>query len=486
MRDTLNFYVNGSRHEIGDSRAIWTLAEFLRQEQRLVGTKIVCAEGDCGSCTVLVGQLDAESGRLVYQTVDSCIAFLYQLDRCHVVTVEGLKLNGALSPVQDAMVRCHGSQCGFCTPGFVVALHGLLEEQNGDTCRLEEDRLRYGLSGNLCRCTGYVQILDAAKAVDPAKVARIAELADQRAMLAEFKKLRKTSVLIEAARDGAEMLIAVPRTLQEAIAFRAAHPEAKIVCGATDVGVQRNLGRIDPVSVLYLGAIEALRRIEVDGERMVLGAGATWARIERAVEQVVPEYWQVLARFGSPQIRHLATIGGNFANASPIADSLPFHYVMESQVELAGPAGTRQVPIADFYQGYKRLDLAADELIAAIHTPLPAADESLKLYKVTKRRDMDISTVTAGIRFRQHGGNVHEPRFAVGGVAATVVRLPKAEAYAAGQPFTEATFRRAGQIARGEIRPISDVRGGAAYRLQLVENLFVKAFHELSLEPLAA
>jgi len=486
MRNRLLFYVNGRRHEVEDSRATWTLAEFLRQQERLVGTKIVCAEGDCGSCSVLVGRRAAAGGQLVYHTIDSCIALLFQLDLCHVVTVEGLRRSGALSPVQDAMIRCHGSQCGFCTPGFVVALHGLLEEQAGNGCRLTEPQLRTGLSGNLCRCTGYVQILEAGKSVDPARVARLADMFDEREMLAAFAALTREPVRVAARHDGVQTLVCLPRTIAQAVAFRAAHPEAKIVNGATDVGVQRNLGRIDPARFLYLGAVEELRQIELSDDALTLGGGAAWSEIERTVERVLPEYWRIVTRFGSPQIRRLATIGGNFANASPIADSLPFHYVMESQIELAGPRGRRCVPIAEFYRGYKQLDLAADELITRIHTPLPAPGYALKLYKVTKRRDMDISTVTAGIRFRPVDGMLQEVRFAVGGVGPTVVRLPRAEAYAAGRPLDASTFRKIGQIARGEIRPLADVRGGIPYRRKLVENLFVKAFHELSLEPLAA
>ena len=482
MRDHLVLFVNGKRHVVAGSRAALTLSEFLRGDLSLVGTKIVCSEGDCGACSVLVGRPSSGGDHLEYRTIDACIAFLYQLDGCHVVTVEGLKRSGVLSPVQQTMVDQHGSQCGFCTPGFVVAMHGMLENRagNGDAARLTEAELRHGLSGNLCRCTCYVQILEAGAAINATGTSPLRDTYPEADMLAEFARLADQSVLTEWHDGRSERRVCVPRTIDEAVQFKSRHPDAKVVCGATDVGVQRNHRRIDPEAILCLNVVAELDYVSEDDGQLVIGAGATWSRIERFVEHRVPEYHQILTRFGSPQIRNVGTLGGNLANASPIADSLPFHYVADSELELVSVRGTRRVAVTDFYQGYKQLAMEADELIVAVHTPLPADDEMLKLYKVSKRRDMDISTVTAAVLLRLDGETIARARLALGGVGPTVVRLPKVERLLAGRPFTADTMRQAGRTARGEITPISDVRASAEYRLQLAENLLAKSYYDLS------
>lgn len=480
MREYLLLYLNGQRHEIHDGWATATLSDWLREHQRMVGTKVVCAEGDCGACSVLVGKLDA-SGKLVYRAIDSCIAFLFQLDCCHVVSVEGLKLNGTLSPVQQAMVDCHGSQCGFCTPGFVTTMHGMLEPNGDDTKHpLTEEGLRYGLSGNLCRCTGYRQIIDAGLAIDPAKVARISELYDETKMLQEFTKLGgdHLSILNESADQNFRVLL--PRTLEQAAEFKNDFPRARLVTGATDVGVQRNHGRIQLDQVISLAGVRDFDQIKIDEDELIIGAGATWRQVENAVETVLPEFWAILTRFGSPQIRNFATIGGNLANASPIADCLPLLYATDAEIQLTSTHGNRLVRAGDFYLGYKQLDMQPDELISAVRLPLPKEDEALKLYKVSKRRDMDISTVTAAIWLKLVGEQIEAARIALGGVGPVVLRCPKAEQSLIGQPFSAAAMRKAGQLARTEISPISDVRSGAPYRLLLAENLVARTWADLS------
>jgi xanthine dehydrogenase small subunit len=478
MRDHLVFFVNGKRHEVRGERVLESLSDWLRNELRLVGSKVFCAEGDCGACSVLVGRLHHAGDRLEYRAIDSCIAFLYQLDATHVVTVEGLKRNGALSPVQQAMVDCHGSQCGFCTPGFVVALHGLIEQGcDQGAAALDDAGLRYGLSGNLCRCTGYAQILEAGRSIDPTRVARIAELYSEGPIVAELGALRRDSVSVGSETD--EPLAMLPTTLDEALALRAKHAGAKLVAGATDVGVQKNHGKIDPRSVLWLGRVAGLDRVEaIPSGMLTLGACATWQQVELAAIEYLPAWWEVLSRFGSPQIREMGTVGGNMANASPIADSLPTLYALGSTVVVASARGERRVPIDKFYLGYKKLDLAADELIIGVEILLPEPGEQLQVEKVSKRRDMDISTVTSALWWRLADDvTIAEARFAIGGVGPTVVRCRDAEDYVVGREASKETFAAAGRLARSEVKPITDVRGEAAYRLQLVENLFLKAWH---------
>lgn len=511
MRDHLVFYLNGQRRTAEGSDGLATVTDHLRDTLRQVGTKVVCAEGDCGACSVLVGRPSGDGRSLTYRTIDACIAFVYQLDRTHLVTVEGLKHDDhALTPVQAAMVEGHGSQCGFCTPGFVVTMHGLFEpggcdpgdgpggceqrpvggdhESNGrapgdrEAARLNDHQLRRGLSGNLCRCTGYQQIIDAGKAIDPATVARMNERYPASPMLEDFAALGDASVLIEADIHGQRRQVFLPADLREAVAFRGEHPGCVVSAGTTDLGVQHNHGRPAPDVLLSLTHAADLGRVAIEDGVLITGSAATWSRIEHAVRDAVPEYHRILTRFGSPQVRNAGTLGGNLANASPIADSIPFHLVMDAELDLASPRGTRAVKLNDFYLGYKQLDLKDDELLVAVRTPMPAEGQRLKLYKVSKRRDMDISTFTAAVLLTldEPGDTIVEAKIAYGGVAATVLRLPKTEAFLEGQPFTEDTMREAGRIARTEIAPLSDVRGSADFRLQLAENILVKAYHDLT------
>ena len=480
-RDHLLIYINGQRYDVSGADAFLTLSDFLRLRLGQVGTKIVCSEGDCGACSVLVGRAgtDAETqGRIIYRTIDSCIQFMYQLDRTHVVSVEGLKRNGLLSPVQDAMVRCHGSQCGFCTPGFVMTMAGLLEDEETERKEaLTPDELRCGLTGNLCRCTGYVQIIEAGCAVDPGKTARVSELYPDQPILDVFDSHTADSVVI---KDNADRTIALPGNLDAAVAFKSAHPGCTVVAGATDIGVQHNKGKIAPSNILCLANVREMKGIELDSETLAVGAATPWTQVERTIKDAVPQLHDVLTVFGSPQIRNAGTIGGNIANASPIADSVPFLFVTGAELELAGPKGTRRVNINDFYHGYKKFDLREDELIAQVHVPLPTEAQTLRLYKVSRRRDLDISTFTAAvlIELDKADDTIKNIRIAYGGVGPVVLRLPKTEAFLTGKPFEESVMREAGKLARSEVTPITDVRGSAAFRLQLAENILSRFYFD--------
>ena len=473
MRDFVNVYINGIHHKIEGGNAFLSLSDFLRLRLRLVGTKIVCSEGDCGSCSVLIGRSDGD--RLHYRVIDSCIQFMYQLDNTHIVSIEGLRYDGKLNPVQQAMVDCHGSQCGFCTPGFIVALHGLFESDNGRRDEgLGEPEMRRALTGNLCRCTGYVQIYEAGESIDPRQVRSMKELYPEAEMLASFAEHCSKSVMIKSK----EKSVQLPATLAEAIKFKSKNNDAKVVTGATDIGVQTNKGNIAPANILGLNNISGCDTVEIADGKLICGANATWTQIENKIKDVVPEFYKILQLFGSPQIRNAGVIGGNIINASPIADSLPFLFVTESKLELTGTNGSRTVGINDFYTGYKQFDLQPDELLTKIITPLPAPDEILKLYKVSRRRDLDISTFTGAILMKRNDDQIEWARIAYGGCGPVVYRLVKTEEFLAGKDFSEETMRKAGRLARTEISPISDVRGSADFRFQLAENIPLKLYFE--------
>ena len=469
MRDHVLLYINGVRHRVAGRAAFQTLSRFLREDLRATGTKVVCEEGDCGACTVLVGRPHpAGDGALRYLPINSCIQYLFQLDLSHVVTVEGLAREGELSPVQDAMVRCHGAQCGYCTPGFVTAMTALYETRQP----VDDAAVRCALTGNLCRCTGYDSIIKAALEVDARAIPTLSDRYPAAEMLQEFERHARETVRIDE--------FCKPASLEEAVRFKGEHPQCVIVQGATDVGVWRNKRGFAAPALLSLAAIDGLDAIQLDGDALRVGGRVSLAQFEEAVRTLVPQLAAVMDRFGSPQIKNAGTLAGNIANASPIADTLPFLYVAGATLTLAGANGTRAVPIREFYRGYKTLDLAADEIITRIDIPLPRDGERLRLYKISKRSHLDISTFTAAIALTRTDGRVDSARIAYGGVGPMVLRLPKTEEFLSGKPFARETFVRAGEIARDEITPISDVRGSREFRLQLAGNILQRFFAEES------
>jgi xanthine dehydrogenase small subunit len=455
MRNQIVFHVNGHEHRVGGQAAFAMLSSYLRYDLGATGTKIVCEEGDCGACTVLVRRSANED----FRPVNSCIQSLLQMDGASIVTVEGLKADGQLNAVQEAMVACHGAQCGFCTPGFVVAMSAMFESHD----HVDECAVRDALTGNLCRCTGYEPIIKAALAVE----------------CSSMPKLRERYPDLPDAGDAVRIeSFFAPTTIEEAVRFKADHPGCTIVQGGTDVGVWVNKRNFRAPAILSLSKIAGLDRIGMDGPDIVIGAAVTLTELEAFVADRVPELARILGVFGSPQIKNAGTLAGNIANGSPIADTIPYLFLAGASIELTGTNGTRQVPIEKFYRGYKTFDLMPDEIITRIVIP-PTGTDLVKLYKVSRRKDLDISAFTGAIRLRMDGDRIAEARVVYGGVAPVVVRLTRTEAYLTSQSASLETFEQAGQIARSEITPISDVRGSKDYRLQLAENILPKCWFDL-------
>lgn len=495
MRQSLQMFINGRLTVIQGEHAFWPLSRFLREHRRLVGTKIVCAEGDCGACSVLVGRHNNHSGdddsTLSYQTIDSCIVFMHQLDRTHVITVEGISAaDGELSAVQKAMVDGHGSQCGFCTPGFVVAMHGAHEdriqcENPSSLPEMETEDLKIELSGNLCRCTGYVQILAAARRIEATTLGGMNGRYPPAEMIRHFQSLGDDPVTIQC--DGQDEndpsrshRVLVARTTQQAVHFRAEHPACRVVSGATDVGVQHNHGHAIGQVLLGIADTEELSRITVTDDSVRFGAAATWREVLKTVEKTFPWFDSILLRFGSPQIRNIGSIGGNLANGSPIADSIPFLMSAAAKIELTSIDGVRSVAMDEFYTDYKKTVMRENELITAVVVPRVAPEDDLRLYKVSRRRDMDISTLTAGIFLRRDGDRIVHSRIAMGGVGPVVIRCRSAEEFLRDQPFNLQTITAAGDYVRRDISAITDVRGTKAFRDVLAGNVLIKCFHDLN------
>jgi xanthine dehydrogenase small subunit len=468
MRDHIVFAINGREHRVDGGEIFTTLANWLRyvgpaSAGPLTGTKIVCEEGDCGACTVLIRRAKSEE----FVPVNSCILALCQLDGASIVTVEGLRMNA----VQQSMVNHHGAQCGYCTPGFVVAMCGMFE-----TCdRLTEKQVRDGLTGNLCRCTGYEPIIKAALAVDGKSM----------------PKLRDVYPNVPNANDAVRIdNFFAPTTIEDAAGFKSENPGCTILQGGTDVGVWVNKRAFKAPAMLFLGKIKTLNEIGVGAgvpagpaggtpaaTQIAVGANVSLAAFEEFIRDRIPELYRILNIFGSPQIKYAGTLAGNIANGSPIGDTLPYLFVADAQIELTGVNGARIVPINAFYRGYKQFDLHPDEIITRVFVPV--VDDTVKLYKVSRRKDLDISAFTAAIRLRMNG-RIEDARIAYGGVAPTVIRLPKTESFLKGKAPSLDIFESAGELARSEIKPISDVRGSADYRLQLAENIMVKFWYDAS------
>lgn len=463
MRDHVVFFLNGQAQHVAGRQVLATLSEHLRWQLGLCGTKVVCAEGDCGACTVLVGRSDGQAIR--YLPVDSCIQFVFQVDGAHVVTVEGLASNTGLHPIQHAMCDHHGSQCGYCTPGFVMALAGWAA--NGASLA----NIPTALTGNLCRCTGYLPILGAARDISSTK--KQLDLGQWNHLQEQLNRLGQESLLIKT--DG--RTVYAPTQLADAFKFKAAHPDAVIIAGSTELGVLRNKKDYQPSTFLCLSRIAELSRV-AEADSLSIGANVTWSQLEPVARRRMPQFQRVIERFGAPQIRHVATVVGNVAHGSPIADSLPFFFVMEAVIEIASVDGLRQRCIDGFYSGYKQKDLQQHEIITRIVVPWPDREDRLRLYKVSRRIDLDIATFCAAIRITMAGDTIANARIAFGGVAPTVVRLPQTEQFLIGQECTEEVFLAAGRIARNEVTPIGDVRGAAAYRLQLCENVLMQFYFD--------
>jgi len=497
MRDYILLYINGREHRLKGAQAFLPLSDYLRADLALCGTKVVCAEGDCGACSVMLGRCLSDetpthtkgNKKLSYVPVNSCIQFIYQLDLAHIVTVEGLKLGAALNPVQQSMVDCNGAQCGYCTPGFIVALCGAANQvcqsvKAGSNTTLSEKQVKDSLTGNLCRCTGYEGIIKAGMDFDIGAFQPFSTLYDETPIIASFEHLRSQSVLIED--EGRKVFL--PASLEDATRFlkKGAEQNQKIsiVAGGTDLSVNINKRGLRPANIVSLCNLKGLDQIEEsydDGHKKVtIGARVTLSRLERYFEKVVPQFYRVLWVYGSPQIRQAGTLAGNIANGSPIADSLPFLFAMNADVELTGLNGSRIMPIQSFYTGYKKLAMEASEIISRIIVPLPKEGEILRLYKISKRQHLDISSFTAAIVIKVKHEKIDYARVILGGVGPVVLRLNNVEEYLVGKANKIETYRGAGQLARQSIVPIDDVRGAGEFRLQLAENIFQKFFYEMS------
>jgi xanthine dehydrogenase small subunit len=476
----IRFFHRGAVVEIDASATTRTVLDWLREDARCTGTKEGCNEGDCGACTVVVAELapaDAAPspdtvGGLRLRSANACIQFLPTLDGKALFTVEDLATAEGPHPVQRAMVECHGSQCGFCTPGFVMSLWATYQHYGAQGTRPSRQALADELSGNLCRCTGYRPILDAGERMFdlPAMPLETAPV------VAALESLRTSETFRHVDASGAELV--APRTLDAFAAARLANPEARILGGSTDIGLWVNKMFRPLPSLLYIGAVDELKRVERRGELLSIGAAATLEDAWRALVARWPTLTDVWLRFAGVPLRHAGTMGGNVANGSPIGDSAPVLMALDATLVLRRGDAVRRLPLADFYTGYMTSHLAAGEFVQSIEVPL-GSQAAVRAYKISKRFDCDISAVCAGLAIElDAGGTVIAARFAFGGMAATVKRAANTEAALVGKTWDEAALIAAQAALATDFAPLTDMRASAAYRLQVAQNLLRRLWLE--------
>lgn len=478
-RTTLRFLLGDKICEIAACDPTLTVLDWLRLDQRRTGTKEGCNEGDCGACTVVVGRLD--NGSVRYEAINACIRFLPTLDGCQLLTIEHLRQpDGALHPVQQALVDHHGSQCGFCTPGIVMSLLALwLNEDNPSIDRIEE-----ALAGNLCRCTGYQPIINATLSVfgagDRAQDRAINQadsIANQLAALAGDETL----VLGTGSRQ-----FHAPATIDALASLYAANPDATLVAGATDVGLWVTKGMMQPKTVIYLGRINALKMVHPTDAALHVGAMASHIAIRKALAGISPQLDELMRRFGGEQVRNAGTIGGNIANGSPIGDLPPALIALDALLVLRHGDARRELPVADFFLDYRKQDRRPGEFVETVIIPRLPAGSLFHISKISKRFDEDISALCAAFRLqRDDDGLITDARLAFGGMAGTPKRAAGAERVLIGRPWEAASVSAAIAALKHDFTPLSDMRASSRYRMTVAGNLLRRFLAETT-EPAVA
>ncbi|WP_336273840.1 xanthine dehydrogenase small subunit [Vreelandella indica] len=470
---TIAFLLNGAPHqcEVSPNTSILTL---LREHLALTGTKEGCASGDCGACTVAIGEQNADTH--TFTSANACITPAHQLQGRHLVTVEGLAKEGHLHPAQKAMIECHGSQCGFCTPGIIMSLFTLHNDLNQRPAPLTPERLEATLGGNLCRCTGYRPIRDAAL--------RMNDIPYEPPQWHDA--VLSTSEVDAEITDpaGKAPFFAQPSSLAALTQLRQAAPQARLVAGGTDLWLEstQRLASLDQlIDVSRVSELLTVEATTFEGQPgWWIGAGVTYTQLEPLFEAHFPAFAHLLHRLGSQQIRNRGTLGGNIANASPIGDTPPVLLALGAQVEFASVKGSRCLALENFFLNYKQTALATDEVVSRVFIPKAMESSQLRVWKLSKRREDDISAVLGAFSYRVEQNVLRDVRIAFGGMAATPKRAQRVEAILEGSAITREAFRAAQQALDDDFQPMSDVRGSQHYRQQAAKNLLERLYLSLS------
>ena len=480
MHKTVRFILAGRVEEIRDCNPTRTVLEFLREDKDLKGTKEGCAEGDCGACTVVIGELHNDGLR--YRAVNACIQFLATLDGKQLLTVEDLTRSGEhttgeLHAVQQALLEQHGSQCGFCTPGFVMSLfamfHDTPEQAKGRT------DIDLGLAGNLCRCTGYAPIVRAAEqALTAGRSDRFST--QQEHTVAQLKAIQSTDAL---ELGGANGKFHAPRSMDELCHRLETDPQAVLVAGATDVGlwVTKQDRTLD--SIIYLGEVAELKQVHDDGQTLSIGAAVSYTDAAAAISGRYPAFGPLIQRIGGTQVRNAGTIGGNIANGSPIGDMPPGLIALDAKLVLHSTQGERLINLEDYFISYGKQDLRTGECVAQILLPAPPDGQLFAIYKISKRFEQDISAVCGAFALQLDGTKINRARICFGGMAAIPKRATACEQALEGETWNQPTIERAMQAMLADFTPLTDMRASASYRMRVAQNLLQRFYLENTAPP---
>ena len=478
MHDKVRFILAGQVEELACGDPTQTVLEYLREDKAMCGTKEGCAEGDCGACTVVVGELHGDGMR--YQAVNSCIQLLPSLDGKQLITVEDLAAaptasqGKCLHVVQQAMVEQNGSQCGFCTPGFVMSLFALFHNKPDQAVSREETEL--GLAGNLCRCTGYAPIVRAAQqSLTASRSDHFTSKETQ--LISQLRSIQPDSTLVYG--EGARQFHA-PHSLRELCQLLQKFPAATMVAGATDVGlwITKQMRELD--TVIYLSQVAELHELNDDGQILKIGAAVTYTDASNTLCKHYPAFLPLLERIGGAQVRNAGTIGGNIANGSPIGDMPPGLIALGAELLLCSADGQRVIELEDFFIDYGKQDLRKGECVQRVLLPLPDEHQYFATYKISKRREQDISAVCAAFALQVEDGHIIQARVCFGGMAGTPLRASSCEIALNNKPFNQQTIEAGVLAMQDDFKPLNDMRASADYRMQVAKNLLQRFYLEHS------
>ena len=445
-----------------------TILSYIRIKLRKTGTKEGCAEGGCGACTIVLGEL--KKGKIIYKAINACIAFVPTLAGKQLILVEDLVFgDGSLHPVQEAMVDYHGSQCGFCTPGFVMSLFAMYKNYSF----YKDDIIRDSISGNLCRCTGYRPIINAAKSLN--KISKFDFFKrNQQLSISLLKKIKQESIVI----SNKNRKYFAPKNVNELKKILKQYPNSKLLSGGTDVSLVVTKERKDLDSLIYMNSIDELNYIKKNNNYIEVGATTPLIDFELFIKKYFPDFVQILKRFGSIQIRNVCTIAGNIATASPIGDTLPLLLSLDSQIIIKDKDKTRILPLNGFFISYRKTKLKKGQFIHSIRIPL-LGKNIFKAYKISKRIDDDISSVCASFNVELENNKVKKIRVAYGGMANIPKRAINCEKILLNSSLSDNIINKAKKSLEKDFKPITDARASQKYRMEVAKNLLEKCFLEI-------
>ena len=464
----IEFVFQNKVHQILNPDPNETVLNFVRSNLKKTGTKEGCAEGGCGACTIVLGEL--KNNKILYKSINSCITFVPVLNGKQLILIENLTSeNGKLHSVQNAMVDYHGSQCGFCTPGFVMSMFAMFKNNKSINNELIND----SLSGNLCRCTGYRPIIDAAKSLN--NLSRYDHFdKDKFIILRLLKKITKKN--IEITNNNKKYF--APKTIKELKKILNKVKDAKLLSGGTDLSLEVTKKRKELEKIIYLGSIEELNFIKKYKNEIEIGASTTLINFEKQIKKYYLDFYNILKRYGSVQIRNVCTIAGNIATASPIGDSLPLLMALDAKIIIDGKNGKKIIPINNFFIGYRKTKLKQGDFIYSVKIPI-LKHNIFKAYKISKRFDDDISSVCGSFNLEINKNHIKRAKIAFGGMSEVPKRAIKTEKILINSEFSEKIFDKATKNLEKDFSPIDDMRASKKYRIEIAKNLLLKCFFEI-------